>query len=97
MDRPKAQANARPGPSSYWSVSELQDFDKNVAHFGTDWLAISNHMGTKTHTMIKNQYLRLIESGRADLEQVAQEADTRRERGDQLGPPPTPTPAPKRR
>ncbi|KAF2024886.1 hypothetical protein EK21DRAFT_77730 [Setomelanomma holmii] len=97
MDRPKAQANSRPGPSSYWSVSELQDFDKNVAHFGTDWLAISNHMGTKTHTMIKNQYLRLIESGRADLEQVAHEADGRRERGDHLGPPPTPTPAPKRR
>jgi serine/arginine repetitive matrix protein 2 len=97
MDRPKNQASARPGPSSYWSVSELQDFDKNVAHFGTDWLAIANHMGTKTHTMIKNQYLRLIEQGRADLEQVAKEADSRRERGDHLGPPPTPTPAPKRR
>jgi serine/arginine repetitive matrix protein 2 len=97
LDRPKGQPSARPGPSSYWSVSELQDFDKNVAHFGTDWIAIANHMGTKTHTMIKNQFLRLIEQGRADLEQVAGEADTRRERGDQLGPPPTPTPAPKRR
>ncbi|OAL02642.1 hypothetical protein IQ06DRAFT_118831 [Phaeosphaeriaceae sp. SRC1lsM3a] len=97
MDRPKNQVSARPGPSSYWSVSELQDFDKNVAHFGTDWLAIANHMGTKTHTMIKNQYLRLVDQGRADLEQVAKEADSRRERGDHLGPPPTPTPAPKRR
>ena len=97
MDRPKTQAGARPGPSSYWSVSELGDFDKNVAHFGTDWLAISNHMGTKTHTMIKNQYLRLIEQGRADLEQVAIEADARRNRGERMGPAPTPTPAPKRR
>ncbi|KAF1850953.1 uncharacterized protein K460DRAFT_373058 [Cucurbitaria berberidis CBS 394.84] len=97
MERPKTQASARPGPSSYWSVSELQDFDKNVAHFGTDWLAIANHMGTKTHTMIKNQYLRLVEGGRMELEQVAKEADVRRERGDDLGPPPTPTPAPKRR
>lgn len=97
MDRPKTQATARPGPSSYWSVSELGDFDKNVAHFGTDWLAIANHMGTKTHTMIKNQYLRLLETGRTDLEQAAKEADSRRERGDNLGPPPTPTPAPKRR
>jgi serine/arginine repetitive matrix protein 2 len=97
MDRPKNPASARPGPSSYWSVSELQDFDKNVTHFGTDWVAIANHMGTKTHTMIKNQYLRLIEQGRADLEQVAKEADIKRERGDHLGPPPTPTPAPKRR
>ncbi|KAF1839028.1 hypothetical protein BDW02DRAFT_273777 [Decorospora gaudefroyi] len=97
MDRPKTQGGARPGPSSYWSVSELQDFDKNVAHFGTDWIAIANHMGTKTHTMIKNQYLRLVEGGKLDLEQVAKEADVRRERGDDLGPPPTPTPAPKRR
>ncbi|USP75808.1 uncharacterized protein yc1106_03082 [Curvularia clavata] len=97
MDRPKAQPGARPGPSSYWSVSELQDFDKNVAHFGTDWIAIANHMGTKTHTMIKNQYLRLVESGKLDLEQVAKEADARRDRGEDLGPPPTPTPAPKRR
>ena len=97
LDRPKNSVNARPGPSSYWSVSELQDFDKNVAHFGTDWLAIANHMGTKTHTMIKNQYLRLVENGRLELEQVAKEADARRERGDELGPAPTPTPAPKRR
>ncbi|KAH7348119.1 hypothetical protein BKA66DRAFT_576307 [Pyrenochaeta sp. MPI-SDFR-AT-0127] len=97
MERPKPQVNARPGPSSYWSVSELQDFDKNVAHFGTDWVAIANHMGTKTHTMIKNQYLRLVEGGRMELEQVAKDVDARRERGDDLGPPPTPTPAPKRR
>ncbi|CBY01109.1 hypothetical protein LEMA_P022390.1 [Plenodomus lingam JN3] len=98
LDRSKIPVPpARPGPSSYWSVSELQDFDKNVAHFGTDWLAIANHMGTKTHTMIKNQYLRLVESGRIELEQMAKEADARRERGDDLGPPPTPTPAPKRR
>jgi serine/arginine repetitive matrix protein 2 len=97
LDRPKTQAGARPGPSSYWSVSELGDFDKNVAHFGTDWVAIANHMGTKTHTMIKNQYLRVIEQGRSDLEQAANEADARRERGDRMGPAPTPTPAPKRR
>ncbi|KAF1947057.1 hypothetical protein EJ02DRAFT_499565 [Clathrospora elynae] len=97
MDRPRTQASARPGPSSYWSVSELQDFDKNVAHFGTDWIAIANHMGTKTHTMIKNQYLRLVEGGKQDLLQMATEADIRKERGDDLGPPPTPTPAPKRR
>lgn len=97
MDRQKNQPNARPGPSSYWSVSELQDFEKNVAHFGTDWIGFANHMGTKTHIMIKNQYLRMVEGGKSELEQAAKEADTRRERGDDLGPPPTPTPAPKRR
>lgn len=97
LERQKTQANARPGPSSYWSVSELQDFEKNVAHFGTDWIGFANHMGTKTHTMIKNQYLRMVESGKSELEQAAKDADARRERGDDLGPPPTPTPAPKRR
>ncbi|KAJ4988671.1 myb-like DNA-binding protein [Stagonosporopsis vannaccii] len=97
MDRQKNQPNARPGPSSYWSVSELQDFEKNVAHFGTDWIGFANHMGTKTHIMIKNQYLRMVESGKSELEQAAKDADARRERGDDLGPPPTPTPAPKRR
>ncbi|KAF2999268.1 hypothetical protein E8E13_003487 [Curvularia kusanoi] len=97
MDRQKTQANARPGPSSYWSVSELQDFEKNVAHFGTDWIGFANHMGTKTHIMIKNQYLRMVEGGKSELEQAAKDADARRERGDDLGPPPTPTPAPKRR
>jgi serine/arginine repetitive matrix protein 2 len=97
MDRPRTQPSARPGPSSYWSVSELQDFDKNVEHFGTDWVAFANHMGTKTHIMIKNQFSRVVEGGRADLEEAAKIADVRRERGDNLGPPPTPTPAPKRR
>lgn len=97
MDRQKTQPNARPGPSSYWSVSELQDFEKNVAHFGTDWIGFANHMGTKTHIMIKNQYLRMVEGGKSELEQAAKDADARRERGDNLGPPPTPTPAPKRR
>ncbi|KAJ8109197.1 hypothetical protein OPT61_g7637 [Boeremia exigua] len=97
IDRQKSQPNARPGPSSYWSVSELQDFEKNVAHFGTDWIGFANHMGTKTHIMIKNQYLRMVEGGKSELEQAAKDADARRERGDDLGPPPTPTPAPKRR
>ncbi|KAF2474159.1 uncharacterized protein BDR25DRAFT_351689 [Lindgomyces ingoldianus] len=98
IERPKAHANARLGPSSYWSVAESTDFKKNVAHFGTDWAAIANYMGTKTQTMVKNQYLRLVESGTApELARLANEADQKRERGEDLGPPPTPTPAQKRR
>ncbi|KAF2715338.1 hypothetical protein K504DRAFT_365471 [Pleomassaria siparia CBS 279.74] len=90
--------NTRPGPSSYWSVTEQNDFQRNVAHFGTDWIAIANHMGTKTHTMVRNQYLRLAEGGTVpELQKLADEADQKRERGEDLGPPPTPTPAPKRR
>ena len=97
-DRPRLQpSSARPGPSSYWSVTEQTDFQKNVAHFGTDWAAIATHMGTKTQTMVKNQYLRLVEGGAKDLEKAAEEADERRNRGVDLGLPPIPTPAPKRR
>jgi serine/threonine protein kinase len=97
IDRPMNEPSVWPDHSSYWSVSELQDFDKNIAHFGTDWHAIASNMPTKTHPMVKTQYLRLVEQGRADLEQAAREADSRRERGDYLGPPPIPTPAPERR
>lgn len=61
------------GLSSYWSVTELQDFDKNIAYFGTDFEAIARYMGTKTGTMIKNQYSRLVEGGKLDLEQSAKE------------------------
>ncbi|KAF2488678.1 hypothetical protein BU16DRAFT_568195 [Lophium mytilinum] len=98
-DRPRIQtAHSRGGPSSYWSVMEQTDFKRNVAHFGTDFVAIANHMGTKTHTMVKNQYQRLVEQGNApELLQAAQEADQRKHDGADLGPPPTPTPAVKRR
>jgi serine/arginine repetitive matrix protein 2 len=97
-ERARSHTNSRPGPSSYWSVTEQNDFAKNVAHFGTDWAAIATHMGTKTQTMVKNQYLRLIESGQnAELQTIANETDKKRDRGEDLGPPPTPTPAPKRR
>jgi hypothetical protein len=54
-ERPRIQtAHSRVGPSSYWSVMEQTDFKRNVAHFGTDFVAIANHMGTKTHTMVRS-------------------------------------------
>ncbi|KAI4918798.1 hypothetical protein J4E90_003187 [Alternaria incomplexa] len=74
---PGSTPGARPSPSSYWSISELKDFEINVASFGTDWTAMANHMGTKTPTMLKNNYLRLVEIGNPELEQLAQEADAR--------------------
>ncbi|KAK1057945.1 hypothetical protein LTR74_013790 [Friedmanniomyces endolithicus] len=89
---------SRSGASSYWSVPEQQDFVKYIAHFGTDFAAIANHMGTKTQTMIKNHYQRQVGSGnQPELENAAREADKRRETGDDVGPPPTPTPIVKRK
>src|SRR5437016_5972983 len=86
-DRPKLQPSTRAGPSSYWSVTEQTDFQRNVAHFGTDWVAIASHMRAKTQTMVKNQYQRLVESGHTDLERIAQEADLKRGRGEDLAVP----------
>ncbi|KAK4621634.1 hypothetical protein CLAFUW4_06814 [Fulvia fulva] len=97
-DRLKAAAPAaKQSASSYWSVPEQTDFFKYIAHFGTDFAAIASHMGTKTQTMIKNHYQRQIDGGRADLGDSANNADARRERGEDIGPPPTPTPIVKRK
>ncbi|TLD30125.1 hypothetical protein E2P81_ATG06778 [Venturia nashicola] len=46
--------NQRQGASSYWSVTEEQDFRKFLSHFGADFTAISNHMGTKTAVMVSD-------------------------------------------
>lgn len=103
LERPKLVAPvsapaAKPSASSYWSVPEQSDFVKYIAHFGRDFTAIAAHMGTKTATMIKNHYQRQIDGGnRVELEQAAQEADARRERGEDMGAPPTPTPINKRK
>ncbi|KAF2752266.1 hypothetical protein M011DRAFT_473510 [Sporormia fimetaria CBS 119925] len=93
-DPPQPHTGSRlPGLSSYWSVAERYDFERNVAHFSTDWAAIGRNMGTKSQAMVQNHYLLLVEGGeRPDLQQAAIEADGRRERGEDLGPPPTPTP-----
>lgn len=91
-------ASSKPSASSYWSVPEQSDFVKYIAHFGTDFAAIAAHMGTKTQTMIKNHYQRQIDGGnRAELEEAAIIANARRERGEDMGPPPTPTPINKRK
>ncbi|KAI4728721.1 hypothetical protein E4T49_03467 [Aureobasidium sp. EXF-10728] len=88
----------RSSASSYWSVPEQTDFVKFIAHFGTDFGAIANHMGTKTQTMVKNYYQRLVESGnRPDVVDAANIANARRDRGEDMGVPPTPTPINKRR
>lgn len=86
------------GASSYWSVPEQNDFKKYIGHFGRDFQAIALHMGTKTQTMIKNHYQRQVDGGnQPELERAAIEADERRARGEDMGPPPTPTPIQKRK
>jgi len=53
VGRPRPQGpQQRAGPSSYWSVQEHNDFRRYLCHFGTDFPAIANHMGSKTQTMV---------------------------------------------
>lgn len=96
LHRPMAPT-AKQSASSYWSVPEQTDFAKYIAHFGTDFAAIATHMGTKTQTMIKNHYQRQVDGGRAELQEAATMANQRRDRGEDIGPPPTPTPITKRK
>ena len=101
LDRSKAEQQRslpKHSASSYWSVPEQLDFVRCIGHFGRDFAAIANHMGTKTETMVKNYLDREIDSGfRPELEKAADEADARRQRGEERGPPPAPTPITKRR
>lgn len=54
--RPPTQPLQKASASSYWSVPEQTDFLKYIAHFGTDFAAIAAHMGTKTQTMVSDNY-----------------------------------------
>lgn len=89
----QTQIYAQPQPLGHWTVAEENDFTQSVADFGTNWAAIANHMGTKTATQIKNQYLRLVKSsGGPGLVAAAQKADNRRLRA-RTDPQIQPTPA----
>lgn len=50
--QPDRRTAAQQQTSSYWSVPEVTDFPGLLRHFGTDWIAIARHMGSKTHTMV---------------------------------------------
>jgi serine/arginine repetitive matrix protein 2 len=55
--RPRSQTNSsRSGPSSYWSVTEQNIFKQCIKHFGTDFQAIADHIGTKTITMVRQLF-----------------------------------------
>ncbi|KAL0941102.1 Myb-like DNA-binding domain-containing protein [Colletotrichum truncatum] len=77
--------------SSYWSVSEANDFPGLLKSFGTDWPAIAAHMGSKTAVMVKNYFVRQRDQGKSDWEQFANDADAKRARGEKLPDPPPPT------
>ncbi|EPS43935.1 hypothetical protein H072_2193 [Dactylellina haptotyla CBS 200.50] len=86
-----------PVTSSYWSVPETQDFPQLLACFGTNFEAIAEHLGTKTTTMVRNNYQRGCEQGK-DYQRIAEEANRKITSGEPLpqAPPPI-APSSKRR
>ncbi|KAI4242451.1 MAG: hypothetical protein L6R40_004005 [Gallowayella cf. fulva] len=86
------QRSGQPTTSSYWSVPEHQDFHNLLGYFGTNWQAIADTMKTKSVTMVRNYYNRAAQKEENDfLKKLAQDADERIKRGEDMGPPPAPS------
>lgn len=47
--------------SSYWSVQEAKKFPELLREFGSNWTSISQKLGTKSTTMVKNYFQRKAE------------------------------------
>ncbi|KAM0564514.1 hypothetical protein ACHAPJ_000728 [Fusarium lateritium] len=77
--------------SSYWSVSESNDFPQLLRSFGNDWTGIAAHMGSKTAVMVKNYFVRQKDQGKAEWEMIVQEAERKKEKGEKLPDPPQPS------
>lgn len=59
---PERSGRANPaagGASSYWSVTEQSEFPDLLRSFGSNWSAISQHMTTKTPTMVSFNILNM--------------------------------------
>lgn len=47
--------------TSYWSITEVNDFPRLLAEFGSKWSIIAKKLSTKTATMVRNYYQRNAE------------------------------------
>lgn len=52
LSQPQSERKPPSQASSYWSVSESNDFPNLLRSFGSDWNAIAAHMGSKTSIMV---------------------------------------------
>ena len=55
LAQPQPERKAPTQASSYWSVSESNDFPHLLRAFGSDWTAIAAHMGSKTAVMVSKR------------------------------------------
>ncbi|OBZ90590.1 hypothetical protein A0J61_01370 [Choanephora cucurbitarum] len=51
-----SESSKRPAYSSYWSVSERNDFQRYLAMYGRDWDKVANAMKSKTVIQVRNFY-----------------------------------------
>lgn len=64
--------------SSYWSVSERNDFPDLLKRFGSDWTGMATQLGTKTAAMVKNYYMRKNDSDHPEWSILIEEADKKK-------------------
>lgn len=57
LSQPQPERKAPTQASSYWSVSESNDFPGLLRAFGSDWTAIAAHMGSKTAVMVRSPFI----------------------------------------
>lgn len=62
--------------SSYWSVKEANLFPELLKQFGSQWSLISDKLGTKSTTMVRNYYQR--NAAQLGWKSVVEEADFKR-------------------
>ncbi|KAL3960033.1 hypothetical protein ACCO45_005150 [Purpureocillium lilacinum] len=78
LAQPQSERKTTTQASSYWSVSEANDFPHLLRAFGSDWTSIAAHMGSKTAVMVKNYFVRQKDQGKPEWEALVQEADAKR-------------------
>lgn len=66
LAQPQTERKAPTQASSYWSVSEANDFPHLLRSYGTDWTSIAAYMGSKTAVMVSLLLSGTIAEGRAD-------------------------------
>lgn len=61
--------------SSYWSITEANEFPRLLSMYGTNWIAIADSLSTKTATMVRNYFIRNAE--RNDWNVIVAGAETK--------------------
>ncbi|CCE61341.1 hypothetical protein TPHA_0A02580 [Tetrapisispora phaffii CBS 4417] len=61
--------------SSYWSVKEANLFPDLLKQYGSQWILISNALGTKSTTMVRNYYQR--NAAQQGWKLIVEEADSK--------------------